>query len=77
VSAAYGRSAAIQALKNYPNEQTVALLEQIVAQEDNERVLAAATRTLDEIRRAPHAVTAKADPLLKSDDLLPGTPRTK
>lgn len=71
VSAEHGQTAAIYALKNYPNEKTVALLERIVAQEQNEKVLTAATRTLDEIKRSPHAVSAKADAFLKSEQMLP------
>jgi HEAT repeat protein len=71
VSAESGRSAAIEALKNYPSEETVALLERIVAQESNEKVVTAASRTLDDIRRAPHTITAKADTLQKSEEMLP------
>ncbi|HSV98956.1 MAG TPA: hypothetical protein VLI39_02205 [Sedimentisphaerales bacterium] len=71
VSAEYGRTAAIEALKNYPSEETVALLERIVAQESNEKVVTAASRTLDDIRRAPHVITASAESLQKSEDMLP------
>ncbi len=71
VSAEYGRTAAIEALKNYPSEETVALLERIVAQESNEKVVTAASRTLDDIRRVPHVITASAESLQKSEDLLP------
>ncbi|HQG48683.1 MAG TPA: hypothetical protein PK373_06300 [Sedimentisphaerales bacterium] len=71
VSAEYGRTAAIEALKNYPGEETVALLERIVAQESNEKVVTAASRTLDDIRRAPHVITASAESLRKSEDMLP------
>jgi hypothetical protein len=71
VSAEYGRTAAIEALKNYPSEETCALLERIVAQESNEKVVTAASRTLDDIKRAPHVITAKADSLQKSEDMLP------
>ncbi len=77
VSAENGRTAAIYALKNFPDEQTVTLLERIIAQEQNEKVLSAATRTLDEIRRAPHAIAAKADALLKSEQMLPLPPLEK
>ncbi len=77
VSAESGRAAAIQALANYPNEETVALLERIVAQEANEKVVTAASRTLDDIRRAPHVVTAKADSLKKSEEMLPIKPLIK
>ncbi len=77
VSAEHGRTAAIYALKNYPDEKTVALLERIVAQEQNEKVLTAATRTLDDIRRSPHTVTAKADALQKSEEMLPLKPLEK
>lgn len=77
VSAESGRAAAIQALANYPNEETVALLERIVAQEANEKVVTAASRTLDDIRKAPHVVTAKADSLKKSEEMLPIKPLIK
>lgn len=77
VSAEYGRSAAIEALRNYPSEETVALLERIVAQESNEKVVTAASRALDDIRRAPHVITAKAESLKKSEEMLPLKPITK
>jgi len=77
VSAEYGRTAALEALKNYPSEETIALLERIVAQESNEKVVTAASRALDEIRRAPHVITAKADTLKKSEEMLPLKPLTK
>ena len=71
VSAEHGQTAAIYALKNYPSESTVALLERIIAQEQNERVVTAATRTLDDIKQSTHAVAAKADSLQKSEELFP------
>jgi HEAT repeat protein len=71
VSAERGRSAAIYALKNYPDEKTVALLERIVAQEQNEKVLTAALRTLENIQRGPYTVTARAEALQKSEEMLP------
>jgi HEAT repeat protein len=74
VSAENGQTAAIYALKNYPSERTLALLEQIIAQEDNDRVRTAATRTLDDLKMAPHAAVAKADPLVKEDHILPPPP---
>jgi len=77
VSAGHGRTAAIYALKNYPNEKTVALLERIVAGEQNEKVLTAATRTLDAIQQGPHTVTASADALQESEQVLPLTPVQK
>jgi len=77
VSAGYGRTAAIYALKNFPDTKTCALLEQIIATTDNEQVLAAATRTLDDIRLAPHAVTAKADSTVKEEHILPAPPAKK
>lgn len=77
VSAEYGRTAALEALKNYPSEETIALLERIIAQESNEKVVTAASRTLDDIRRAPHVITAKADTLKKSEEMLPLKPLTK
>jgi HEAT repeat protein len=77
VSAEHGQTAAIYALKNYPDEKTVALLERIIAQEQNEKVLTAATRTLDDIQRSPRTVTAKADSLQKSEEMLPLKPLEK
>lgn len=77
VSAGYGRTAAIYALKNFPDTKTCELLEQIIATTDNEQVLAAATRTLDDIRLAPHAVTAKADSTEKEEYILPAPPAKK
>jgi HEAT repeat protein len=77
VSAEHGRTAAIYALKNFPDEKTVTLLERIIAQEQNEKVLTAATRTLDDIRRAPHAIAARADALLQSEQMLPLPPLEK
>ena len=71
VSAEHGQTAAIYALKNYPSESTVALLERIIAQEQNERVVTAATRTLDDIKQSTHAVAAKADSLQRSEALFP------
>ena len=72
VSAEHGQTAAIYALKNYPDEQTVALLQRIAAQEQNEKVLTAVTRTLNDIRQSPHAVAAaQADALQKSEQMLP------
>ncbi len=77
VSAGSGRTAAIYALKNFPDTKTCALLEQIIATTDNEQVLAAAARTLDDIRLAPHAATAKADSMLKDEYILPPPPAKK
>lgn len=77
VSAEYGRIAAIQALKNYPDARTITLLEQIIAETHNDSVLAAAARTLDDIRLAPHAVTAKADGQVKEERFLPESPMKK
>jgi HEAT repeat protein len=77
VSAEHGRTAAIYALKNFPDDKTMALLERIIAQEQNEKVLTAATRTLDNIRLAPHAIAAKADSLQKSEQMLPLPPLEK
>ncbi len=70
VSAENGRTAAIYALRNYPDARTISLLEQI-ALEENARVVAAATRTLDDIRRtAPHVV-ANAQSLVKKVPYVP------
>jgi HEAT repeat protein len=77
VSAEHGRTAAIYALKNFPDDKTMTLLERIIAQEQNEKVLTAATRTLDDIRRAPHAIAAKADSLRQSEQMLPLPPLEK
>jgi len=77
VSAEHGQTAAIYALKNYPDERTVALLERIIAQEQNEKVLTAATRTLDDIKRGPHAVAIKPESLQKSEQMLPLKPLEK
>jgi HEAT repeat protein len=75
VSAEHGQTAAIYALGNYPDTKTCALLERIIAETANERVLAAATRTLDDIRLAPHAVTAMADSMPKEEEhILPPPP---
>ncbi|MBN2129811.1 MAG: HEAT repeat domain-containing protein [Sedimentisphaerales bacterium] len=62
VSAESGRTAAIYALKNFPDGRTSALLESIIAQEDNTAVATAAIRTLESIRKAAPQATAKADP---------------
>jgi HEAT repeat protein len=67
VSAENGRLAAIYALQNYPDARTYTLLEQIVAQEENERVSSAAVRTLDNIRRTSPHVVANAQSLEKKD----------
>ena len=77
VSAEHGRTAAIYALKNFPDDRTVALLEHIIAEEQNTKVLTAASRTLEDIKRAPHTVTANADPLAKNDYILPPPPEKK
>jgi HEAT repeat protein len=77
VSAEHGRTAAIYALKNFPDEKTMILLERIIAQEQNEKVLTAAARTLDDIRMAPHAIAAKAGSLLQSEQMLPLPPVEK
>jgi HEAT repeat protein len=77
VSADNGRAAAIYALRNYPNDKTVALLEQIVASEENARVSAAAVRTLDDIRRTSPHVVADAQSLVKKDPYAPQEPIRK
>ncbi|MBM4024489.1 MAG: hypothetical protein FJ280_03675 [Planctomycetes bacterium] len=77
VSAEYGRTAAIYALKNYPEEQTVALLERIIAQEQNEKVLTAAARTLEEIRRGQYVLAANVESLQRSEERLPLPPLVK
>jgi hypothetical protein len=77
VSAEYGQTAAIEALANYPYEQTSALLERIVAEGANEKVVTAASRTLDSIQKSPYAITASAESLDKSAAMLPIAPITK
>jgi hypothetical protein len=77
VSAEHGQTAAIYALKNYPDEQTLALLERILAQEQNEKVLSAAARTLDDIRRGPYTVAVNTDALQRSEQMLPLAPVEK
>jgi len=67
VSAESGRTAAIYALQNFPDARTYALLEQIVATEENARVTAAATRTLDDLRRTSPHIVANAQSLVKKD----------
>ena len=67
VSAGNGRTAAIYALKNFPDARTLALLEQIVVTEQNASVVTAATRTLDDIRRTSPHVVANSQSLVKKD----------
>jgi HEAT repeat protein len=75
VSAENGQTAAILALKNYPDSQTIALLEHLIAEVDNDKVRAAATRTLDDIKQEPHMITAKAEPAVKEEPhILPPLP---
>ncbi|MGE5295496.1 MAG: HEAT repeat domain-containing protein [Solirubrobacterales bacterium] len=71
VSAEYGRTAAIEALKNYPSQETCALLERIIAQDSNTKVVTAASRTLDAIQSTVDTVTANADSLRRSEETLP------
>jgi hypothetical protein len=71
VSAEYGRTAAIEALRNYPNQETCALLERIIAQDSNLKVVTAASRTLEAIQSAGDALTANADSLSRSEQMLP------
>jgi HEAT repeat protein len=73
VSAEYGRTAAIEALRNYPSQETCALLERIIAQDSNAKVVTAASRTLDEIQSAGDTMTANADSLQRSEQMLPLT----
>lgn len=67
VSADNGRTAAIYALKNFPDARTCALLQQIVTTEQNASVVAAATRTLDDIERTSPHIVANAQSLIKKD----------
>lgn len=71
VSAESGQTAAIQALANYPCEQTCVLLERIVAEGSNEKVVTAASRTLDAIGRGPYAITASAESFERSEQMFP------
>ncbi len=71
VSAESGRTAAIYALRNFPDARTISLLEQI-ALEENARVAAAATRTLDDIRRTSPHIVANAQSLVKKDPYTSG-----
>lgn len=78
VSAENGQTAAILALKNYPDSQTIALLEHLIAEADNDKVRAAATRTLDDLKQAPHMVTAKAEsPVKEEPHILPPLPEKR
>jgi HEAT repeat protein len=67
VSADNGRTAAVQALRNYPDERTCQLLENIITQEENTRVATAAIRTLESIRKLSPHVTTPADDLRKAE----------
>ncbi len=77
VSAEQGRTAAIYALENFPSEQTYALLEEIVATEDNISVISAAARTLDNIRNAEPVVAANTAATVHEPILLPSNPLQK
>jgi hypothetical protein len=60
LSADQGRTAAIQALANYPDEQTYVVLEQIASAERNAVVATAASRSLETIQRAAPLLAANA-----------------
>ena len=60
VSAELGRTAAIQALANYPDEQTYVLLEQIASVERNAVAATAAARALTNIQRTAPMLAANA-----------------
>jgi hypothetical protein len=60
VSAELGRTAAIQALANYPDEQTYVLLEQIASVERNAVAATAAARALTTIQRTAPMLAANA-----------------
>lgn len=77
VSAEQGRTAAIYALENFPNERTYALLEEIVATEVNASVVSAAARTLDNIRNAEPVVAVNAAAEVHESLLLPSDPLQK
>ncbi len=77
VSAEHGRTAAIYALENFPSEQTCALLEQIVANEDNASVVSAAARTLEKISNTEPLVAANAAAKGHDAYLLPSDPLKK
>jgi HEAT repeat protein len=67
VSADNGRTAAVQALRNYPDQRTCQLLEHIIDNEENTRVATAALRALESIRKLSPHVTAKADDVKKPE----------
>ena len=77
VSAEQGRTAAIYALENYPNAETCALLNQIVAAEDNTAVLTAALRTLESIQKTVPSVAENATSKADAGILLPLDPLQK
>ncbi|MEN6577789.1 MAG: hypothetical protein ABFD90_15705 [Phycisphaerales bacterium] len=77
VSAESGQAAAIEALANYPCEETCVLLERIVAEGSNEKVVTAASRTLEAIGRGPYAITASAQSFERSEQMLPIASITK
>jgi HEAT repeat protein len=77
VSAERGRTAAVMALKNYPNEQSYVLLEQIASTERNAVLASAASRTLDDIRQASPMLAANAQVRLGEQILLPFNPVRK
>lgn len=77
VSAEYGQTAAIEALANYPCEETSALLERLIEEGSNNKVITAASRALESIQKSPYAVTASAEALDKSEQMLPIASITK
>ncbi len=76
VSAELGRTAAIQALRNFPDEQTFVLLEQIAATDRNAIVATAATRTLNAIENAAPRLAANAQ-VRPGEQILPTLPTQK
>jgi HEAT repeat protein len=77
VSAELGRTAAICALRNFPNEQTYVLLEQIVSSEQNAAVAAAAARTLEEIQQSQPTLASNAQVKPDEQILLQANPLQK
>jgi HEAT repeat protein len=77
VSAEQGRTAAVLALKNFPNEQTYVLLDQIASTERNAALASAATRTLADIRRVSPMLAANAQVKPNEQILLPVNPARK
>jgi len=77
VSAEQGRTAAIYALENYPSDETLRLLEQIVASEDNTAVITAAARTLENIEKKTPTIVESTTSKADTTSILPVHPLQK